>query len=341
MVHSEFEFELHACRWAELAWPPAGDDIGEAIVARQLGTAHRRWDTIVLECDPSGLAARRRFGPDQMDGDLLHVVRHAPVEWAWYRNALPEPGYPWRYVREAVHAAADRGVIETRRNGNRIELRRNWPYPDWVDRLVAIEHKPDLDASAARTLAEQLEYDVALGLADEVWLATAATEDPVPPALLEAMPVEVGILEIDPDRLTAEVIWHPRQLDVTGVGTRILERPSGSDSDRSAARIDFVPAEEKRDRRREIYERAYGRGWRNVCERMRTDCRHFELEPDSLTHEPRCSAKGRPQRAAECHGGCPDFEPEPPAWRTKGWPIEGGPGKGARSLYERQRDRRR
>lgn len=336
----EFVFELHACRWAELAWSP-GDrsSAGPIIVGRQLGSRRRRWDTIVLECDPEGLAERRKFGDAHLDGDLLHVVRHAPAEWAWYQDALPHPGYPWRYVRETVHEAADRGILETRRRDRKIEIRRKWAYPAWVDRLVAIEHKPDLDASAADALAAQLEYDVALSLADEVWLATEATGEPVGPALFESMPVEVGILELDPETLQADVLWHPRQLSTERPGTRILERPSGDDRDRSAASFDVVEPAEKRSMRRKIAERAYERGWRSAIEHMRTDCRHFELAPDTLTHEPRCAAKGRPQRAAECHGDCSAFEPEPPGWRTRGWPIEGGPGKGAKAIFDRQRQR--
>ncbi|MFC6736119.1 DUF5787 family protein, partial [Halolamina salina] len=63
---SEFSFELLVCRWAELGWPPGGDasdadagsdDAAPVIVSRQLGTKKRRWDTIVIECDPAGLAA--------------------------------------------------------------------------------------------------------------------------------------------------------------------------------------------------------------------------------------------------------------------------------------------
>lgn len=340
MTTSEFVFELHACRWAELAWPPSGE-AGPLVVARQLGTRHRRWDTVILECDPAGLDARRNFGDRHLDGDLLHVVRHAPAEWAWYRDALPHPGYPWRYVREAVHQAADRGIVETRKRDGRIELRRRYRYPDWVDRVIAIEHKPDLDASAADVLAEQLEYDVAIGLADEVWLATRATDRAVPPALLEAMPVEAGIVAIDEMTLEGEVIWHPRTLDPTGVGTRIVERPTGSGRDRSAARFEYVEPEEKASIRREIAERAWERGWRSAIDSMRPDCRYFELASETLTHEPRCAEKGRAQSAAECSGRCADFEPEPPAWRTKGWPIEGGPGKAARRVYDRHRARRR
>jgi hypothetical protein len=346
---SEFTFELRTCEWAERAWRPDGEAV-PVVVARQLGTRRRRWDTVVLEVDPEGLAERARFGPDALDPDLLGVVRHAPAEWAWYRDALPEPDYPWRYVREAVNRAGDRGVVETRRDGNRIHLRRKWPYPDWVRRVVAVENKPDLDASAARTLRPQLERDVALSLADEVWLATAATGDVVEPALLEDLPPEAGILVLDHDATAAgpvdgadaaEVPWHPRTLPVEEPGTRILERPDGGERDRSAARFEYVDPEWKRERRLAIAERAYGRGWRSYLDAMRPDCRHFELRREGRRLLPHCTAKGCRQTSTECSGSCPEFSPEPPAWRQKGWPIEGGPGKGIRHLLERRRERRR
>ncbi len=364
----EFVFELRTCGWAERAWPPDGES-RPAIVGRQLGTRDRRWDTVIVEVDPESLAERANFGQRRLDSDLLHVVRHAPAEWAWYRDGLPEPEYPWRYVREAVHRAADRGIIETRRDGNRIEIRRKWAYPDWVERIVAVENKPDLDASAARALADQLERDVALGLADEVWLATTATGDRVEPALLEDVPPEAGILVLDHDAGAggpavggdepaassdgaaagvadaeadaADVLWHPRSLAVEDPGTRILERPSGGRRDRSAARFEYVPSEEKRDKRLEIAERAYERGWRSYVDTMRPDCRHFRLRRDGRTLLPWCDAHGRCQTGAECSGSCSAFEPEPPTWRSGDWPIEGGPGKGVRRLLERRRSRRR
>nr|WP_221625642.1 DUF5787 family protein [Halobellus ruber] len=334
------------CRWAEEAWPPTGR--GDAadpdsatplsqtrgddaiVVARQLGTAERRWDTVVLECDPEALAARGAFGPDELDSDLLHVVRNAPAEWAWYRDALPHPGYPWRYVRAAVHRAADRGVVERRRRGNRIQLRRTAPYPDWLRRIVAIENKPDLDAAAARALSEQLRFDVGTGLADEVWVATATTGDRVEPALLEDLPVDVGILAFDVDAaegdpggsllagagVDASVEWYPSE----------VTPPEG---DRDDAR---------RDRRLELAERAYGRGWRSYHGTMRPDCRHFELRRFGRGLVPYCAAKGRSQTVAECVDSCSEFEPEPPAWRTRGWPIEGGPGAGIKTLLRQRRE---
>jgi hypothetical protein len=342
-VDSEFAFELGVCQWAERHWPPDGDREGAVLVARQLGTKRRRWDTVVFECDPAGLAARARFGQRRLDSDLLHVVRNAPESWAWYRDALPDPGYPWRYVREAVHRAADRDVLETRTEGNRIQIRRKWPYPDWLGRIVAIENKPDLDASAARALAPQLERDVAMGLADGVWVATRDTGERVSPAIFEGIPVEAGILTVQEKRGgdAVSAAWHPRQLPVSAPGTRILERPAGSDHDASAARFEYADPDWKAEKRLEIAERAYERGWRAYADSMRPDCRHFELRPTAAVARPYCAAKECHQTQAECAGSCPEFEPEPPAWRTGGWPVDGGPGAGIKRLLARQRARHR
>ncbi|WP_049938030.1 DUF5787 family protein [Haloplanus natans] len=324
---TEFGFELVTCRWAERAWPPDRESTAVPVVAHQLGTQRRRWDTIVVEADPDALDARAAFGERALDSDLLHVVRNAPTGWAWYRDALPDPGYPWRYVRAAVHRADARGVVETRRDGNRIEIRRVAPYPDWVRRIVAIENKPDLSASAARALADQLAHDVTTALADEVWVATAATGATVEPALLEDLPVEAGVLALDfgdasaGDVPEARVAWHPARLDPT--------------SDTS------LSAEEKAAKRLEIAERAYGSGWRSYVDTMRPDCRWFELRDRAGAFVPWCAAKARHQTAAECAGSCPEFQPEPPAWRTRGWPIEGGPGKGLKRLLAARRRRRR
>jgi hypothetical protein len=342
-VGPEFAFELQVCQWAEHHWSST-DGGRPVVVARQLGTEHRRWDTVVVECDPDGLAARARFGQRRLDSDLLHVVRHAPAEWAWYRDALPDPGYPWRYVREAVNRGADRGVVETRREGNRVYLRRKWPYPDWIERVVAVENKPDLGASAARALVSQLQQDVALALADEVWVATAVTGEQVEPALLEDVPVEAGVLTVDVGTRGAsavDVAWQPRRLAVDEPGTRILDRPSGNEHDASAARFEYADPGWKTDKRLEIAERAYERGWRAYADRTRPDCRYFRLDPCESVARPYCAAKGRHQTTAECAGSCPEFEPEPPTWRQEGWPIEGGPGAAVKRVLDRQRARQR
>lgn len=355
-VGSEFTFELLVCRWAELAWPPddsspggestslecesttTGSESPSVVVSRQLGTKRRRWDTVVVECDLEALAVRREFGERALDSDLLHVVRNAPADWAFYREALPHPGYPWRYVREAVHRAAARDLVETRKRGRRIEIRRLRPYPDWVKRVVAVENKPDLDASAAAALSDQLRHDVDAALADEVWVATTRTGERVEPVLLEDFPVEVGVLTFDVDGgSNADATINPGLgIDATAASVDWLPSSLPTDADGGT-----FTAAEKRDRRLQIAERAYGKGWRSFRETMRPDCRHFRLERAGRALLPTCAAKGRCQTAAECSGGCSQFEPEPPVWRTGDWPVEGGPGKGIRALLRRRRNRER
>jgi len=344
-VDSEFQFELGVCQWAEQFWPPERRRTKPVIVARQLGTKRRRWDTLVIECNAEGLRQRANFGTKRLDSNLLHVVRNAPASYEWYRDALPEPSYPWRYVRDAVHQAADRGLIKRRRgHGGRIELKRKWTYPEWVERIVAIENKPDLDASAARDLATQLERDIALSLADEVWVATATTDDSVEPVLLTERPQEAGIMTIDSGirgKDSAAVVWHPSTLDVSAPGTRILEQPTGGKYDASACRFEYVSPAWKATKRLEIAERAYERGWRSYLSSMRPDCRYFELRPEPDVPRPYCSAKACYQTARECAGSCAAFEPEPPMWRQHGWPITGGPGNGIKRLLSEQRERQR
>lgn len=335
----EFEFELQVCAWAERAWPSTYGD--QTIVARQLGTRNRRWDTIIIETSTGALGERAPFGSEPLDSDLLFIAQHAPVSWAYYRDVLPDPGFPWRYIREAIHEAADRQFIEKRYRSGRIEIRRQYAYPDWVNRIIAIENKPDLNASAARRLADQLERDVALSLADEVWLATQTTGKDIEPALLETIPVEVGILSVPPKLDgTADVIWNPRRLPVESPGTRILDRPSNTEFDHSAASFEYVERDWKANKRLEIAERAYGRGWRSYITTMRPDCRYFQgIDPRGPF--PWCEAKDRQQTAAECSGRCCSFEPEPPAWRQHGWPLSGGPGRALQRLLKRKRRRQR
>ncbi len=338
----EFGFELQVCQWAEHHWPPKRERSSPVIVARQLGTKHRRWDTVIIECEQQGLDARAQFGSRRLDSDLLGVVRAAPAEWAWYRDAVPEPAYPWRYVREAVNRAADRGLIARRVRGGRVELKRRWRYPEWVSRIIAIENKPDMDASAARDLVGQLERDIALSLADEVWVATAASEKTA--VLLGDAPVEAGVLTFERGERgerAATVVWQPRTLDAEGVGTRIRDRPTGKRHDRSGATFEYVDADWKATKRLEIAERAYERGWRSYLDSMRPDCRYFHLQPTTAVSRPFCTAKNRPQSARECSGSCPKFEPEPPTWRQQGWPLDGGPGRCVKRLLREQRARRR
>jgi hypothetical protein len=105
------------------------------------------------------------------------------------------------------------------------------------------------------------------------------------------------------------------------------------------ARLEPEPA--RAAKRLELAERAYGRGWRSYVDAMRPDCRSFEGRHVGDAVVPWCAAKGRHQSSAECTGTCPSFEPEPPTWRTRGWPVEGGPGRGVRRILDRRRERAR
>ncbi|MFB6243251.1 MAG: DUF5787 family protein [Halobaculum sp.] len=325
---TEFTFELLVSRWAELAWHPTRGD-RPALVARQLGTQQRRWDTVVVEVDPAAFERRRALGDRGLDRDLLRVVERAPAEWEWYRDALPDPGFSWEYVRAAIHRAAGRELVETRHGtGGRVEFRRVQPYPDWVRRLIAVENKPSLDAAAADALVDQIEHDVSAGLLDEVWVATDA--DDADRALLETFPVEAGVLACDfGDGVTADaaaVHWHAGRLepDETITSADREESPEAHPSYRA-----------------ELAERAYDAGWRSYHETMRPDCRAFELRRAGRGLVPYCTAKACHQTASECAGSCVEFTPEPPQWRTGGWPVAGGPGKGFTRLLDRRRRRHR
>ncbi|AOW80495.1 hypothetical protein HTSR_1318 [Halodesulfurarchaeum formicicum] len=334
---SEFAFELASCAWAEQEWPPTGEPT-PAIVARQLGWQQRRWDTIVIEVEPDAFETRAAFGPERLNSDLRHVLQHAPESWTYYREALPHPGYPWRYVRESIHEATARDALESRKRGGQIEIRRVEKYPDWVDRIIAIENKPDLDASAARRLTDQLERDVAAGIADEVWLATTGTDSRVEPALLERIPSEVGILTLGPEGV--DVRWRPRTLDTEQAGIDILDRSEGGSHDQSAAQFEVLSRAAKSEKRYDIAERAYERGWRHYVESMRPDCAHFDLTVGRYGYRPTCTAFDRTQTPRECRGSCPHFQPEPPQHRQGGWPIEGGPGQTVKRIL-RERSARR
>ncbi|MGB9988035.1 DUF5787 family protein [Salarchaeum japonicum] len=325
---AEFSFELRVCAALESQWP-LGDRDTEFFVARQLGTKRRRWDTLILEVDPEGFAERAQFGGKRLDPNLLFVCQHAPADWQYYRDALPEGEVPWRYVRETIHRGAARGVLEKRKRSGRIELHRKQAYPDWLERIIAVENKPDLDASAARALSDQLERDVALGLADEVWVATESGER----VLYEEMPVEAGILVFEDGAL--DVRWHPRALTPEQPGTRILDRGS------EVCEFEYVTAARKSKLRAWLAERAYERGWRSYVDTMRPDCRHFDLKRDGDGYVPYCHAKNREQTAGECSGSCAEFSPEPPQWRQLGWPIEGGPGQTVKRVLDERRERER
>jgi hypothetical protein len=127
-------------------------------------------------------------------------------------------------------------------------------------------------------------------------------------------------------RDAAEVAWYPARLRGPDVG-KGRDEGGGDPPDRT--------------RRLELAERAYDRGWRSYHGTMRPDCRSFRLRRHGDGLVPTCAAKERCPTAAECSGSCGSFAPEPPAWRTRGPPIEGGPGRTLVRLLDRRRERLR
>lgn len=337
---TEFGFELAFCLWAERHWPPdeRPSDRQSVLVGRQLGIAERRWDTIIVESTVDQLQDRAQFGADAIGPTLRRVLKHAPATWQWYRDVVPEPPYSWRYVREAIHQGASRDIIETRKRGNRLQIKRKYRYPAWVDRLIVIENKPHLEASAARNLANQIERDVALGLADETWIATMATDRRIEPILLETIPIEAGILTFDPKTMAAQREWYPHRLEPAAYGTRIKSRASDQ---RSTAEVEYVDPAWKRRKRTTIAERLYERGWRSYIEGLRHDCRHCSPWEHAGGLLPHCAVYGHCQTPQQCRQGCPEYEPEPPQWRSNEWPIDGGPGLRYKQLLATRRQRQR
>jgi hypothetical protein len=119
-----------------------------------------------------------------------------------------------------------------------------------------------------------------------------------------------------------------------------VNRPTDPERVGTSASFEYADPDTKADKRLEIAERAYGRGWRSYVDAMRPDCRYFDMQHGPEATLPHCGAKGKHQSSTECRGSCPEFEPEPPGWRQRGWPIEGGPGAAIKRLLTRQRRRR-
>ena len=206
--------------------------------------------------------------------------------------------HPERAER-AVERAVDCGFFERERHNGRTYVRQVSRYPDWVDRVIGIENKPDLGRPG--DLETQLLTDARLGLLDGVVLATASH---VTGAHRNRIPDAVGIWRFDPETGERKVLRDPAQLPVEEPGVEILER-SGVRTD-----IRVVTPAEKQRARRAVAERAYGKGWRSY-----TMPACAQVDPDERGL-PYCPWKGRVVRpATECGPGCGGHDPaEPPAF---------------------------
>lgn len=284
----EYRFELALC--AALESP-------DTVVSRQLGAGvtnpgGRIVDVCVLTPGPE-FDRRAAITPERVPAPAVEadVGRGAAVPVADAFDLPPDR------AAAVVDRAVDVGYLERERRDGRPVVRATARYPaDWIGSLTAIENKPDLGTPG--DLEAQLRYDVALGLFDEVVLATASY---VTRAHLNRIPDAVGVWRFDPESGERDVVREPTPLDPDAPGTEIREE--------RALRTDLAlvaPAAKARKRRR-IAERAYGKGWRPSL----PDCAHA-----SATHDgrPYCTEFERvvdPGR--ECGAGCDACEPADPS----------------------------
>ncbi|ESP87269.1 DUF5787 family protein [Candidatus Halobonum tyrrellensis] len=287
----EFGFELALCAHLERAT--------DWVVARQLGAAvvspgSRVMDVVGVVPGP-GFDARARL-TDRTVPDAAIDADVGVGEARYWRDAFDRDD---DWAREALERAVDCGFFERERRGGRTYVRQAARYPDdWVGKLVGIENKPDLGRPG--DLRRQARVDAALGLFDEVWVAT---ESHVTGAHLNRLPASVGVWRFDPETGDRTVVREATPLAVDEPGVEVRdEHPLRTD-------VAFVTPAAKARRRRRVAERAYGKGWRTYEFPACTRC----VATDD--GRPRCDYFGRVvDPATACGPDCPGHEAgDPPA----------------------------
>lgn len=290
----EFPFELAMCAHVERAT--------DSVVSRQIGgsvhvPANRIVDVLAVEPGPE-FAARAAITSETIpDAAIESDVGTGKAKY--WKDAFDSDS---EYTKAAVERAVDVGFFEHERRGGREYVRQTARYPNWFDRLVGIENKPDLADPGA--LETQLRKDVSLGLLDEVVLAT---ESYVTRAHLNRIPSEVGVWRVDwdaPHGERVDVIREPTPLAPDESGVELIEeRVSRTD-------VRVADSTEKARQRRRMAERAYGKGWRPdefpAC---------AEIENWSFAGSgglPYCQWKGRVVNPASCGSDCPGHDPADP-----------------------------
>lgn len=287
---SEFAFELELCAHLEAQ--------RDGIIARQLGASvadpgGRILDVVCVEPGPA-FDDRIAITPTSIpDAAIESAV--GPGRTRYWKDVFD--CHPER-ARRAMERALEIDFFEREHRNGREYVRQVARYPDWYDRIVGIENKPDLGRPG--DLESQLRTDVSLGLVDEVVLAT---ESYVTGAHLNRIPDEVGVWRVHRESgriLEIDVVRETTPLPVDEPGIEPLERTPGRTD------IDVVSATEKARARRRIAERAYGKGWRTHafpgCGRCRAD-------DSSGATVPYCEWADRIVDAgSECDTSCPGYE---------------------------------
>lgn len=285
----EFAFELRLCARLEAR----GELVGRQIGAGVRRPANRIVDVVCVEPGVA-FAERTAITPEEIPWQAIEADVGAGV--ARPRSRAFDGVCSSTMARVAADGAAEVGFFELERRSGRVYVRQTARYPDWFGRLRAIENKPDLDEPG--DLARQLRIDVALGLFDEI---VVATESYVTRAHLNRLPAPVGVWRFDPEEGTIEVVREPSRLPTDAAGVEpIAEHPGRTE-------IRIASAAGKARKRLQVAERVYGKGWRTYafpgCERV---------EPGTafgVGGLPHCTYHGRPvDPAAECGPKCPGFE---------------------------------
>lgn len=284
----EFGFELALCSHLEeqTSWLPA----------RQLGAAvadpGSRIMDICAVVPTDAVARRAQITAEAIPATAIHSDVGVGEAVFWKEGFACEPGR----ARRATERAIEIGFFEVERRGGRAYVRQAARYPEWVDRLIAIENKPDLGSPGA--LERQLRHDASLALFDEVVLATASY---VTRAHLNRIPDPIGVWRFDPDEGEREIVREPATLPVSETGVELRDRrPLRTD-------VDFVDPAAKARRRTAIAERAYGKGWRPD---EWPGCGHCTATPDG---RPQCGHHRRVvDPAADCGVDCPAYDPDSP-----------------------------
>jgi len=286
----EYAFEQRFCARLEAE--------SDGVVARQLGAGvtapgGRVVDVVRVEPGPA-FDARAAI----TDRTIPPAAIESSVGPGRYRPTTAAIDGPPERRERIVEAAVAAGFFERERRDGRDCVRQVTRYPDWFDRVVGVENKPDLGRPG--DLEWQLRIDASLGVLDEAWLATASH---VTGAHLHRIPEAVGVWAVDPETGERTVVREATPLPVDEPGVEPLARETGHTEIRV---VD--PAAKARTRRR-IAERAYGKGWRldeyPACSRVDADAAGV----------PHCPWKGRAvDPARDCGADCPGHDPaDPPA----------------------------
>lgn len=290
----EFAFELSLAAALESAHP-------DRVIGRQLGASVYAKRVIDLAMVVPGPSFEERTAITAATIPPAAIEASVGVGSAvHYRAAFPEKSREW--AREATDRAIEAGFFEPERRKGRLFVRQTARYPEWPDRIVGIENKPDL--SRPGDLELQLRRDVSLGLFDEIWLATASH---VTGAHLNRIPAEVGVWRFDTETEERTVVREATELDSGGPGLELLERAPGQTDVRT------VTPETKQRQRRRLAERAYGKGWRVPASQFPGCSQCVVATRSDRGPLPGCQYKGRlVDPARECGPDCDGYESDAP-----------------------------